>query len=83
MKQILSAKRYYVLLDQYFMYKNGIRVNARKSHEEHNSIPNSYNKLAFRLLHVNELDINHCNCQMDDIRIFEVAMDADEIMNLM
>ena len=29
-----------------------------------------------------ELDINHCNCELDDIRIFEVAMDADEIMNL-
>ena len=64
------------------MYKNGIRVNARKSLEDHNSIPNSYNKLAYRLLHVGELDINHCNCELDDIRIFEVAMDADEIMNL-
>ena len=82
MKPIPSPKGITYFLDQYFMYKNGIRVNARKTLENHNSISNSYNKLAFRLLHVNEQDINHCNCQLDDIRIFEVAMDADEIMNL-
>ena len=57
-------------------------MNAHKSLEDHNSIPNSYNKLAFRLLHMNELDINHCNCKLDDIRIFKVSMDADEIIDL-
>ena len=65
------------------MYKGGIRVaDTYQSLTGHNNTVNPNNKLAFGKLNVNN-NSNRCNCQLDDVYIFEVAMDSDEIMNLM
>ena len=65
------------------MYKDGITVaDTYQSLSGHNNTVNPNHKLAFGKMNVNKHS-NRCNCELDDIYIFEIAMETDEIMNLM
>ena len=71
----------YILIDQFLMYHNGTLVG--NSYQRHGRAVrlNPVKKLVFSSVDIRTGGGN-CNCEVDDVRIFEVALSPSEIREL-
>ena len=71
----------YLHLDELKLSHNGSLTNPTFSEENANLIPNAEKSLVFGRGNINH-DASYCNCEIDEVEIFEVALNPQEVSDL-
>ena len=63
------------------MYHNGILTNSEFSENTADLVPNVNKALVFGRGDITR-DRGYCNCEIDEVQIFEVVLNAEEVSQL-